>query len=101
MLRGSGTLRGIAKSKLVHAESWESIPVTHIVKQSNMNATATGLIVVATSSGIGGASFRLPSLYRDYSIVKSPARYLVLSCYSAGRTLGFHVLIFSTRTPDS
>lgn len=39
-----------------------TIWATHIVKQSNMNATATGLIVVATSSGIGGASLRLPSL---------------------------------------
>ncbi len=35
---------------------------THIVKQSYMKPTASGLMVPETSSGIGGASFRLPSL---------------------------------------
>jgi hypothetical protein len=35
---------------------------THIVKQSAMNATATGLMLIATSSGMGGASLRLPNL---------------------------------------
>jgi len=35
---------------------------TYIVKQSAMKATANGLMVAATSSGMGGASLRLPSL---------------------------------------
>lgn len=35
---------------------------THMVKQSYMNATASGLIATDTSSGIGGARLRLPSL---------------------------------------
>ena len=36
--------------------------LTYIVKQSAMKATATGLMFIETSSGMGGASFRLPSL---------------------------------------
>lgn len=39
-----------------------SAVVTHIVKQSYMKATASGLIATDTSSGIGGARLRLPSL---------------------------------------
>lgn len=59
---GNRPLRRVSGVSLVFHPISKVTRNTHIVKQSNMKDSAAGVIVALTSSGIGGASFRLPSL---------------------------------------